>query len=56
VDFLPNVSRRFTSLDVVSSVVGSLAARVDGEVKVNFTLGQAMKTQRGSRGLALLFP
>jgi hypothetical protein len=25
-------------------------------VKVNFTLEQAMKAQRGSRGIALLFP
>jgi hypothetical protein len=26
------------------------------QVKVNFTLEQAMKYQRGSRGIALLFP
>jgi hypothetical protein len=28
---------------------------VNGKVKVNITLEQAMKTKRGSRGIALLF-
>jgi hypothetical protein len=30
-------------------------ASVHAKVKVNFTLEQAMKTQRGSRGIALPF-
>jgi len=29
---------------------------MEGKVMVNFTLEQVMKTQKGNRGIALLFP
>jgi len=29
---------------------------MEGKVMVNFTLEEAMKAQKGSRGIALLFP
>jgi hypothetical protein len=33
-----------------------MAITIIGRVKVKVTLEQAMKVQRGSRGIALLFP
>jgi hypothetical protein len=33
----------------------ALKTTVKGRVKVKFTLEQVMKTQKGSRGIALLF-
>jgi hypothetical protein len=36
--------------------MSTLGMRVKIKVKVKFTLEQAVKAQRGSRGIALLFP
>jgi hypothetical protein len=43
------------TLDILKEYPGSSAYFVVGKVKVKFTLEQAMKAQRGSRGIALLF-
>jgi hypothetical protein len=38
-----------------SGLLNTFKLQVKVKVKVNFTLKQAMKAQRGSRGIALLF-
>jgi len=54
--FHPSASRN--QKQVVSYNLSSclVVVEADGNVKVKFTLEQAMKAQRGSKGITLLFP